>query len=196
MHSLVYCTDSNRNNNILVTCSIVLAGKWNPMRTQALRQFKCVRTQRHEMYAWAAYVSWASNTTTSPSVCVNVASLTPKMTRKKAYSAYKNCLKHALGIQLPVSGIKSNMLKVSDPKITEIFQYFDDLIFQGLKFSFSIFKITIQSVFSLGRIVIWRIFGWMEKLSVNIRVGYLVNKLKWATFTNKNKNTSRSQALK
>lgn len=135
-----YCTDSNRNNNILVTCSIVLAGKWNPMRTQALRQFKCVRTQRHEMYAWAAYVSWASNTTTSPSVCVNVASLTPKMTRKKAYTAYKNCLKHALGIQLPVSGIKSNMLKVSDPKITEIIQYFGRFNFPIRNFHFRFSK--------------------------------------------------------
>ena len=50
--------------------------------------------------------------------------LDAKNDAKKAYSAYKNCLKHALGIQLPVSGIKSNMLKVSDPEITEIFQYF------------------------------------------------------------------------
>ena len=146
----------------------MLAGKWNPMRTQALRQFKCVRTQRHEMYAWAAYVSWASNTTTSPSVCVNVASLTPKMTRKKAYSAYKNCLKHALGIQLPVSGIKSNMLKVSDPKNHGNISILWRFNFSNLKFSFSIFQITtIQSVFSLGRIVIWRIFGWIENFSEN-----------------------------
>ena len=136
IHALPVPTLIEITTYYVVTCSIVLAGKWNPMRTQALRQFKCVRTQRHEMYAWAAYVSWASNTTTSPSVCVNVASLTPKMTRKKAYSAYKNCLKHALGIQLPVSGIKSNMLKVSDPKITEIFQYFDDLIFPIWNFHF------------------------------------------------------------
>ena len=128
-----YCTYSNRNNNILVHNLFYSVGR--EMKSNAYTGFASIQVRTnakaHEMYAWAAYVSWASNTTTSPSVCVNVASLTPKVTRKKAYSAYKNCLKHALGIQLPVSGIKSNMLKVSDPKkITDIFQYFDDFIFQ------------------------------------------------------------------
>jgi hypothetical protein len=118
----------------------VLAGKWNPMRTQALRQFKCVRTQRHMRCTLElrTFLEQASNTTTSPSVCVNVASLTPKVTRKKAYSAYKNCLKHALGIQLPVSGIKSNMLKVSDPKKTR--KYFNTLTILFFKSKILIFN--------------------------------------------------------
>ena len=60
VHSL--STDSNRNNNILVHNLFYSVGR--EMKSNAYTGFASIQVRTnakaHEMYAWAAYVSWAS----------------------------------------------------------------------------------------------------------------------------------------